>query len=134
MAGAGGVYFNFEGIKLKEYAWGIGMKTNNGVEWLALIKGIELERKDGIEELVVFRDSCMVIGEARKLVRNRKNPITKNHHLFNFMVNDYKSINSLHVLRENNKQADSMANKGVDLDCRNLLCDQQDYERNWIPL
>ena len=38
MARAGGVYFNFEGIKLKEYAWGIDMKTNNGVEWLVLIK------------------------------------------------------------------------------------------------
>ena len=53
-----------EGIKLKDYARGIDRKTNNGVEWLALIKGLELARKDGIEELVVFDDSCMVIGEA----------------------------------------------------------------------
>ena len=30
MAGTGGVYFNSEGIKLKEYAWGINKKTNNG--------------------------------------------------------------------------------------------------------
>ena len=50
------------------------------------------------------------------------------------MVNDYKAINFLHVFRENNKQADNMANKGVGLDRRDLLCDQQDYERNWIPL
>ena len=50
------------------------------------------------------------------------------------MVNDYKAINFLHVLRENNKQAYSMANKGVDLDYGNLLCDQQDYERKWVPL
>ena len=38
MAGVGEVYFNSKGIKLKEYAWGIDMKTNNGVEWLVLIK------------------------------------------------------------------------------------------------
>ena len=38
MAGAGGVYFGSEGIKLKEYAWGIDKKTNNGAEWLALKK------------------------------------------------------------------------------------------------
>ena len=62
MAGVGGVYLNYEGIKLKEYAWRIGRKTNNGAEWLALIKGLELAKKDGIEELVVFDDSCMVIG------------------------------------------------------------------------
>ena len=33
MARVGGVYFNFEGINLKEYAWGINRKTNNGAEW-----------------------------------------------------------------------------------------------------
>ena len=81
MEGAGGVYFSLEGINLKEYAWGIDKKTNNGVEWLALIKGLELERKEGIEELAVFGDSCMVIVEARNLVRNRKSSITKTHKL-----------------------------------------------------
>ena len=112
MAGMGGVYFNSEGIKLKQYAWGIDRNTNNGEGWLALIKGLELIRKDGIEELVVFGDSSMVIGEAQKLMRNRKNPVTKTHHLLKCIVNDYKVINFLHVLRENNKQADIMANKG----------------------
>ena len=68
--GAWGVYFNFKGIKLKEYAWGIDRKTNNGAEWLTLIKGLELAGNDGIEELVVFGDLCMVIGEARKIERN----------------------------------------------------------------
>ena len=48
MAGVGGVYFNSEGSNLKEYAWGIEKKTNNGAEWLALIKGLELARKEGI--------------------------------------------------------------------------------------
>ena len=50
------------------------------------------------------------------------------------MVNEFKAINFLHVLRENNKQADSMANKGVDLDCDIMLCNQQVYERNYITL
>ena len=49
---------------MKEYAWGIDRKTNNGEEWLALIKDLELVMKDGIEELVVIGDSSMVIGEA----------------------------------------------------------------------
>ena len=81
MVGAGGVYFNSDGFKLKEYAWGINGKTNNGAEWLALIKGMDLARNDGIEELVVFGDSCMVIGEARKIEKNQKNIVTKTHHL-----------------------------------------------------
>ena len=30
LVGAGGVFFDSKGNKLKEYAWGIGKKTNNG--------------------------------------------------------------------------------------------------------
>ena len=78
MAREGGVYFNPKGSKLKEYAWGIDKKTNNGVEWLALIKGLEMVRKEGIEELAVFGDSCIVIIEPTNPVRNRKNPNNQN--------------------------------------------------------
>ena len=100
MAREGGVYLNSEGIKLQEYTWGINMKINNGAEWLALIKGAEMARKYGIEEMVVFSDSCMVIGETRKLMINQKNPVTKTRHLLKCIVNYYKAINFLHVLRE----------------------------------
>ena len=85
---------------------------------------MELERNVNIEELVVFGDSIMVIREAWKLMRNRKNPATKTYHLLKCIVNESKAINFLHVLRENNKQADTMANKGVGLDCGDLVCDQ----------
>ena len=97
LAGVGGVFFNFEGNKLKEYAWGIARKTNNGVEWLALINGLELERNVGIRELVVFGDSIMVVREARNIKKNHKNPTTKIHHLLKCIVNEYNAINFLHV-------------------------------------
>ena len=79
---------------------------------------------------MVFGDSCIVIGEARNLVRNRKSPITKTHQLLKSVANEYKDVNFLHILRENNTYADRMANQGVDLECDNLLCVQQDLERN----
>ena len=83
---------------------------------------------------MVFGDSSMVIGEAGKLMRNQKNQVNKTHQLLKCIVNDYKAINFLHVLRENNKQANIMANKGVELDWGDLLCNQHAYKRNWIPL
>ena len=45
------------------------------------------------------------------------------------MASEFKAINFLHILRENNSHADRLANQGVDLKCRSLLCDQQDQER-----
>ena len=76
----------------------------------------------------------MVIGEARNLVRNRKSPITKTHQLLKCVASEFKAINFLHILRENNSHADRLANQGVDLECGTLLCDQHDLERNWITL
>ena len=84
------------------YSWGIGNNTNNGAKWLALIKGPELARNVGIEELVVFGDLMMVIRESRILVKNCKIPSTKTHHILKCMVDEYKAINFLHRLRANN--------------------------------
>ena len=83
---------------------------------------------------MLFGDSSMVIGESWKMTMKQKNPITKTHHHLKSIVNEYKSINFLHVLREKNKQADIMANKGEGLDYGILVCDQQENERKWIPL
>ena len=71
----------------------------------------------------------MVIEEERNLVRNRKSPITKTHQLLKCVASEYKAINFLHILRENNTHADRMANQGEDLEHENLLCDQPDLER-----
>ena len=83
-----------------------------------------MARKEGIEELAVFGDSCIVIREARNLVRNRKIPITKTQQLLKCVANEYKAINFLRIMRENNTHADRMANQGEDLEHGNLLCDQ----------
>ena len=66
--------FDTIGRKQKDYAWGIGKKYNNGEEWLALIKGVEIASHCGIEELAVFGDSLMVVREARKPINNYKSP------------------------------------------------------------
>ena len=82
---------------------------------------------------MVFGDLMMVVREARNLTKNHKNQETKKHHILKCIVNEYKAINFLHLLRANNQQADIMANKGVGLDCGVLVCDQKVYKRKWIP-
>ena len=82
---------------------------------------------------MVFGDSMMVVMEARNLMKNGKISVTKTHHILKCMVNEYKAINFLHLLRATNQQEDIMANKGVDLECGVLVCDQKVFMRNWIP-
>ena len=100
---------------------------------LALIKGLELARNLDIEDLVIRGDSMMFIMEERNLLKNRKKPATKTHHILKCMVDEYKAIKFLHLLRANNQQVDIMANKGVDLECGVLVYDQKVFMRNWIP-
>ena len=69
IAGAGGVIFDHKGIKQQENAWGIGRATNNGAKWYALIKGLELAREMGIEEMNVIGDSLIVIREQEKIIK-----------------------------------------------------------------
>ena len=56
-AGAGGVILDPRGQTVKTFAWGLGHKTNNEGEWLALLQGLEMLDKRIISSLLVFGDS-----------------------------------------------------------------------------
>ena len=99
LAGVGGVIYDHMGNKQKEYARGIGTATNNREEWLTLIKGLELARDTGIEEMSVIGDSLIIIRETRSISRNWKSPSSKMHHLLFCLVKEFKTIVFLHVLR-----------------------------------
>ena len=133
IASVGGVIFDHKGTKQQEYACGIGRETNNGAEWYALIKGLELAREMGIEEMNVIRDSLIVIKEARKIYKNWKTPSTKMHNMLLCLVKEFKNITFLHILRGRNHQADSMANKGAGLNCGVMEKDSVIKENVWIP-
>ena len=98
LGGAGGEFFYHRGNRQKDYAWGLGKKSNNYAVWLALIKWLEIVTTLGIKDLVVFGDSLLVIREARKLIENYKNPSTKMHHIFNNLVSEFNIINFLYIL------------------------------------
>ena len=46
---------------MSSYAWGLGRKTNNEEEWLALYYGINLLRELNITKMIVVGDSKQVI-------------------------------------------------------------------------
>ena len=133
LASVGGVIYDPMGNKQKEYAWGIRREMNNGAEWIALIKGSELAKDIGIEEMSVIGDSLIVIREAIRITRNQKSPTSKMHHLLLYLGKEFKSISFLHVLRVQNHQADRMENKGVGLRYRVLEKDKDILENIWIP-
>ena len=77
------------------------------------MKGLEIESNHGIKELAIFGDSLMITSEAINLIKNYNSTSIKLHYTFTFLVNEFKALNFFHILRENNNEADLMANKGV---------------------
>ena len=61
----GGVIFDPGGKIVKTFTWGLGSKTNNEAEWLALLHGLEMIDWGSISNLLVFGDSRQVILKMR---------------------------------------------------------------------
>ena len=113
MAGAGGILLNPEGYVDQTFAWGLGRRTNNEAEWLALIQGLHLLHNMKIHRVLIFGDSRHVIY---KMINGYPSGAIKCRRLHGkaklLMSNSYETY---HILRQNNTTMDSMANVGASL-------------------
>ena len=125
MAGAGGILLDPGGhIELK-FSWGLGNRTNNEAEWLALLQGLQLLHSQKYWKVLIFGDSKHVIS---KLINGNPLGAVNCRCLYNkvnlLMHNSYEP---LHILRLNNSAADIMANLGASLP-------QGHYRQNGNPI
>ena len=113
MAGAGGILLDPGGHIEQTFAWGLGHRTNNEAEWLALLQGLQLLQGKNYRKVLIFGDSKHVIS---KLINGYPSGAINCCHLYNkvklLMLNSYEPM---HILRINNSAADSMANLGASL-------------------
>ena len=108
-----GILLNPGGHVELTFAWGLGIRTNNEAEWLALIQGLHLLNTKKLRKVLIFGDSRHVFY---KLINGYPTGAVKCRHLFGkariLMSNSYEAF---HILRHNNTAADSMANVGASL-------------------
>ena len=71
-AGAGGVIFRLEEKKEIQFPWGLGLSTNNQVEYLGLWQALELALSKEIHQLMVFGYSMIVFQQVSKVKGNPK--------------------------------------------------------------
>lgn len=113
-AGIGAVLRDGSGEIIGEVAESIGSATNNVAEYSALIAGLELALQKGITDLDVFLDSQLLVSQLKgewKIKNDRLRTLAvKARSLLNRF--DKKTIQ--HVPREQNEDADRLANQGMD--------------------
>ncbi len=93
----------------------LGTKTNNEAEYLALVIGLLLLKKELKPEdtVQIISDSELLIKQMNKEYRVKKHELRQLYDLANLCLESV-SYTCAHVLREYNQEADRLANLGVD--------------------
>ena len=93
----------------------LGKRTNNEAEYLALLIGIFLVKKEGKpgDKVHVFSDSLLLVKQMNGEYRVKKPELQILHGLVKEHAQLFECTFK-HVYRENNVQADALANAGVD--------------------
>jgi ribonuclease HI len=106
---------------LLEVGYYIGKATNNVAEYMALIRGLEeallLKKKD----VKVTSDSELMVKQIKGEYRVKNEGLLPLYLHAKELIGKFKSFEINHALREDNKHADELANRGIDeKQCRGL--------------
>ncbi|HAX47825.1 MAG TPA: ribonuclease HI family protein [Ignavibacteria bacterium] len=118
-AGIGIVIYDENENIIKTWNEYIGKATNNQAEYLALIKSLDLlkELKESVQIDLIefFADSELMVKQLRLEYKVKDEGLKTLFKKFNVLMNDLKipyKIN--HIERKLNKEADKLANMGID--------------------
>jgi ribonuclease HI len=113
-AGAGILITNGEGKKISEVSRYLGHKTNNEAEYWALLLGLrEAGRLEG-ESVQIFTDSELVERQMNGLYRVKDLNLRALHKRVLQNVRRFSSFEIRSIPREENKEADRLANQAIE--------------------
>ena len=95
-------------------ATGIGIATNNVAEYTAALEGLKRARELDATDVVLRSDSKLLIEQLSGRFRVKKPTLQRLNTDIRATARTFASISYEHVPREANKEADRMANRGVD--------------------
>lgn len=113
-AGAG-VFIMKEHVPMIKKGFYLGLKTNNQAEYYALLLGLFL-----VQPMLCPRDTVLIVSDSQLLVRQLQGIYRVKHadlislHRVARHVMSSMNVDVMHVLREDNKIADKLANQGID--------------------
>lgn len=92
----------------------IGTATNNVAEYTALLQGLKLAAEQGIHRLDVFSDSELLVKQMQGHYRVRHPELLRLFHAVQQLLSSFEQVRFTHVRRENNAEADRLANAALD--------------------
>jgi len=120
-AGAGFILTRPDGSTICRGGRYLGETTNNIAEYKALIWGLETARDRGVRTLSAFLDSELVVKQIAGTYRVKHPNMKPLYQRVVALMGGFSEITVGHVRRENNKEADLLANEAMD--CRGTVGD-----------
>jgi ribonuclease HI len=110
-----GVFFLDPGGAPLERAWrGIGTATNNVAEYTALLVALERAQALGIQELDVYSDSELLVRQLLGRYQVKHPSLRPLYASARERIGRLRHFGVHHVPREQNAEADALANRGID--------------------
>jgi ribonuclease HI len=113
-AGAGAILKTRTGQVLAEVSGFLGHTTNNVAEYRALLLGLEQALALGVRRLEVRADSELLIRQLRGEYRVRDEKLKPLYEEAKSLLARFQAARLMHVPREQNSDADRLANAGID--------------------
>lgn len=93
----------------------IGIASNNVAEYQALIEGLKYCILNSIDVVEIFLDSKLVVEQMNKNYKVKSENLINLFNDAQQLTSQIRSVKLTHIRRENNKRADELANKALDL-------------------
>ncbi|MFL5736499.1 MAG: ribonuclease HI family protein [Actinomycetota bacterium] len=103
-----------DGTVLEELARGIGVTTNNVAEYTAALEGLRKAAELGADEVLLRSDSRLLVEQLSGRYRVKNPTLQRLHAEVRSIAKGFRRVRYEHVRREFNKEADRLANLGVD--------------------
>ena len=130
--GVGGLILNPRGQIINSFSWGLGSKTNNEDEWLALLQGLEMIDAKIITRLIILWNSCQVILKMKTCYPSGSIKCRRLHSRI-LQLHLPEITYFYHILRETNAKPDTMANKGASLSQGSIILNGEETSFKHIP-
>jgi ribonuclease HI len=113
-AGCGAVIYDETGTVRQELCSYLGKATNNVAEYEGLLMGLEAVLRLGGSRLKVQSDSELLVRQLNGLYRVKDEKLKPLYQRAMALLQRFESYRIIHVRREQNQQADRLANRAID--------------------
>lgn len=103
-----------DGQPLANLSESLGIRTNNFAEYSALIGALDYAHANGYEGLRIYADSELLVRQINGMYKVKSLDLKPLYNRAQALISKLKSFSIHHVPREQNREADRLANLAMD--------------------